>query len=295
MNLLRVNALNNKNSNPYAAMFNRKQTGGTMSKTNDLRAKLRALSNNDHKSVYDGFSSSKSGNLLINTTLDYGATIRNQRQQKKDSLLQLKTLKYRFKSVSSSLLRAKTSTSARQVAGQAAREVIRLRREKMKGDCDSTEIEAAINHAKAMERVARRKVKHLEQEEMAKASGGHGLYEETEIEVKEGERNVENDESDDNIKTDEMSEEMTETLEELEEMSEDIIEDTENLDLEDLSELDDLLAVETDMEPEDLKMLTIKHRNREMKEIVQADSEYLRVIFDHLEQMSGEPVVDVAL
>lgn len=59
----------------------------------------------------------------------------------------------------------------KMVVGQAEREVLRLKREKMKENVDETEIDAAINHAKAMERVARRKVKHLLQEELAKASG----------------------------------------------------------------------------------------------------------------------------
>lgn len=122
----------------------------------------------------------KQGNVWQTSTIDsavkssqsYAEMIRTKRQNAKDTSLKLKKLKYQFKDISSRILRSKTSTIARQVASQARREVLRLKREKQSGNYDSEEIEAAITHAKAMERVARKKVKHLEEEEMAKASGG---------------------------------------------------------------------------------------------------------------------------
>ncbi|MBQ6128708.1 MAG: hypothetical protein IJI51_03520, partial [Lachnospiraceae bacterium] len=61
----------------------------------------------------------------------------------------------------------------------------------------------------------------------------------------------------------------------------------------------------TDMDPEDIRSMTIKHRNKEMKEITKADADYLKAMFDHYEQIKadgGTPVtsapaavVDVAL
>ena len=83
----------------------------------------------------------------------------------------LKKLKYSFKNISGKLIRSKTSVAARQVAGEAKREVLRLKQQKQSGKYDNEEIEAAINHAKAMERVAKKKVRHLEEEELAKACG----------------------------------------------------------------------------------------------------------------------------
>ena len=281
----RVMGLNNSISNPYAAMMNRKQPKSAMHKTEDVRVKLRQLTQN-RQSVYDGFSQSGRGNLLINSTLDYGRTIREQRKQTKDSLIQLKSVKYQFKNISSQILRAKTSTSARQVVGQAEREVLRLKRERMKEGVDETEIDAAITHAKAMERVARRKVKHLLQEEMAEASGKkETMVTEEEIgntdDVKDNKDNKDNEGNIDKITDD--AEPVEDLLEDMSREMQELLEDTG------LEELNDALEAETgDMEPEDIKMLKIKHRNKEMKDIVKADSEYLKAVFDHLEEQKAD-------
>lgn len=293
--MVQLTGLNNSIKNPYAAIANKKQPASTLSKTSDVRAKLRQLTQN-RDSVYDGFSKNSRGNLLINATLDYGKALKEQRAQNKDSLLALKSVKYQFKNISSQIVRAKTSTSARQAVGQAEREVLRLKREKMKGGVDTAEIDAAINHAKAMERVARRKVKHLEQEEMAEASGSKGIVideEEADISENKGENineKLEAEKAGENYEAREVSmEEMSELSEELmEDMSREMQELMEDTGLE---ELNDALSVNTtDMEPEDLKMLKIKHRNKEMKDIVKADSEYLKAVFDHLEAAKSAAV-----
>lgn len=278
----RVMGLNNSISNPYAAMMNRKQPKSAMHKTEDVRVKLRQLTQN-RQSVYDGFSQSGRGNLLINSTLDYGRTIREQRKQTKDSLIQLKSVKYQFKNISSQILRAKTSTSARQVVGQAEREVLRLKRERMKEGVDETEIDAAITHAKAMERVARRKVKHLLQEEMAEASGKKETMV-TEEEIGNTDDVKDNKDNEGNIdKITDDTEPVEDLLEDMSREMQELMEDTG------LEELNDALEAETgDMEPEDIKMLKIKHRNKEMKDIVKADSEYLKAVFDHLEEQKAD-------
>ena len=46
-----------------------------------------------------------------------------------------------------------------------------------------------------------------------------------------------------------------------------------------------------DIDPADLKMMKIKHRNKEMKEIVKADAEYLKAVFGRLEKMKDNPVI----
>ena len=97
----------------------------------------------------------------------YSELLRTQRTKAKDVSGKLKKLKYHYKDISSKIMRSKTSAMARQVVSQAKREVLRLKREKQSGKYDSEEIDAAIVHAKAMERIARKKVKHLEEEEMA--------------------------------------------------------------------------------------------------------------------------------
>lgn len=290
----------NKVNNPYADILNKKLLQRT----------------NERHMVYDGFSSSQNGDLLINSMLDYGKSVRSQRQQKKDSLISLKTLKYQFKSISSKLINAKTSASARAVVGQAEREVLRLKREKMKGDVDETEIDAAINHAKAMERVARRKVKHLIQEELAKASDNRNCMMLEEKETEDVNTDVENDEEknaetnkaeNNEVASDELtslSSEYSKLVEkcndEVEELSEEIM-DTLS---EEMNNLMEEIGFEeaSDVDPSDIKMLIIKHRNREMKEIAKADSDYLKVVFDNLETLKSadvalptEPTIDVAL
>ena len=43
------------------------------------------------------------------------------------------------------------------------------------------------------------------------------------------------------------------------------------------------------MDPQDLKELKIKHRNKEMRDIVKADSGYLKAVFNNLEKSSSNP------
>lgn len=284
--------LTNKVNNPYADILNRK--AGSASNNNSVRSKLLQMTN-ERRSVYDGFSSSQKGDLLINSMLDYGKSIRSERQQKKDSLISLKTLKYQFKSISSKLMSAKTSTSARMVVGQAEREVLRLKREKMKENVDETEIDAAINHAKAMERVARRKVKHLLQEELAKASGKCSMPEEKETDdIKSDSAGNERSNNEDICESEECSDVIDKINAETAKLSEEML-DTISEAMNDLmEEFGFEEAPESD--PEDIKMMIIKHRNREMKEIAKADSEYLKAVFDHLEEMKSgaAPVMGTA-
>jgi hypothetical protein len=69
-----------------------------------------------------------------------------------------------------------------------------------------------------------------------------------------------------------MSEEM---MAEMERAMEDMMEE---LDLTELAET--LTAPDPNMTEDDLKMLKIKHRNKEMKDIVKADADYMKAIFD---------------
>ena len=54
---------------------------------------------------------------------------------------------------------------------------------------------------------------------------------------------------------------------------------------------DNAVSVNREMDSADLKMMKIKHRNKEMKEIVKADAEYLKAVFDRLEKMKDNPVI----
>lgn len=265
-------------NNGYNTRFNQNQQESVSGSNSDIKNMKRMLAN-DNQNVD---STVRSTNSRYSSIQSYGEQLRAQRQQSKDTSLKMKKLKYHFKDMSSRILRSKTSAAARQVASQARREVLRLKREKQSGNYDTDDMDAAITHAKAMERVAKKKVKHLEEEEMAKVSGGVCASDEI-----DREENQKISEDDDN--NDEILQYMTSDLQDFsDEMMQEISDGMKDM----LSEmgLDELFGESTvgvDMDPQDLKELKIKHRNKEMKEIVKADSEYLKAVFNNLEKSSS--------
>lgn len=241
-------------------------------------------------------------NSIISSSMNYSEKLKAQRENAKNTSLEKKKLRYQFKDISSQIVRSKTSQVARQAVSAARRELMRLKQEKQSGEYDAEEIEAAINHAKAMERVARKKVKHLEEEEMLKAAGGPCAEESIEQEEKtqEDEELTEADideiEEDDVLAKDasieeELSvEEMEEILSQMSELSSSMTDSMDDAMKDMMSDMgldelaDSLAAAKGDMDPEDIKMLKIKHRCKEMKEMTKADSEYLKAVFEHMEK-----------
>ena len=306
-----------------------KQNSNALFSKKDMRDIRRSVQTS--WSELAGDPSGKTGN-----TQSYGESLRAQRQQAKDTSLSLKKLKYQFKSLSTKILRSKTSLAARQAAGQARREILRLKSQKQSGKYDNEELEAAIEHAKAMERVAKKKAKHLEEEEMVKAAGGicqgDRISEEETKDVQDAEaENAQNEEemsaegsadevsgdfsayeyagneayagdsydTSDHIALgmdtfyaqagDFMSEMSDFTSELMQEMSDSLRDLMEEMGLDGIS--DTAVSVNREMDPADLKMMKIKHRNKEMKDIVKADAEYLKAVFDHLEKMKDNAVI----
>ena len=307
---------------------NQKSIFGAKNKSSvtDIR---RMLSRNS-QSTQTQAANSWGQDSIVTSSLSYSESLRNQRQQTKNTTLALKKLKYQFKNISSKILRSKTSQAAKQAAGQARREVLRLKRQKQNSDSDSEEIEAAIAHAQAMERVAKKKAKHLEEEEMVKAAGGiwqgDRICEEETKDVQDAEaENAQNEEemsaegSADEVSGDlsayeyaadsydisdyidlgmdafyaqagdfmsEMSDFTSEMMQEMSDSLRDLMEEM-GLDV----ESDTVVSVNREMDPADLKMMKIKHRNKEMKDIVKADAEYLKAVFNHLEKMKDNVVI----
>mgnify|MGYP004531714141 CR=1 FL=1 len=313
---------------------NQKSIFGAKNKSSvtDIR---RMLARDDRNGQMQA-ANSWSQDSIVTSSLSYSESLRNQRQQTKNTTLALKKLKYQFKNISSKILRSKTSQAAKQAAGQARREVLRLKRQKQSGNYDDDEIQAAIDHAKAMERVAKKKAKHLEEEEMAKAAGGicpgDRICEEETKDVQDAEaENAQNEEemsaegSADEVSRDLsayeyagneayagdsydisdyidlgmdafyaqtgdfMSEMSDFTSEMIQEMSDSLRDLMEEMGLDGLS--DTAVSVNREMDPADLKMMKIKHRNKEMKDIVKADAEYLKAVFNHLEKMKDNVVI----
>lgn len=319
--------------NHYADRTIAQQTGNGLFPKNTSQKQ----NSNLHKMISDmerntsGSSFLQTGSSSIfSSTQSYGDSLRAQRQNAKDTSLALKKLKYQFKSISTKILRSKTSLAARQVAGQARREVLRLKREKQSqnSDYDAEELEAAITHAQAMERVAKKKARHLEEEELAKAAGG--VCADAELEEKEAspeeqaaeeareEAALSNDGTQetqawdaaqeavsaedmrvqpDYAELSRLLENMDLTLSDMEELTSEVLDELSQSMQEMLEEMgfdeltDSLLAIKGDMDPADLKLMKIKHRNKEMKEIVKADAEYLKAVFDRMEKEKSGGVI----
>ena len=235
-----------------------------------------------------------------------GTTFDAQRMSRSAASAQkkMKKLQYNFKLISSQIMRAKTSSSASQAVSSAKRMVAQLRRKRKSGEYDDEELEAAITHALAMERVAKKHVKYLQQEERAERSGRIGEEKLPEEEQKSAGEALTEDPSGmtDEFSEDsaeiskEISEEMEQTqqelVESLEEIPQELAEEMTQLmqeytdmmseTMEDLGGdlLESLSGFDTDMSPEDLKALKQKHRAKEMQEIAKADAKYLKAIFE---------------
>ena len=244
-----------------------------------------------------------------------------QAKAKTDESKIKKHLEYNYRDISSMIRQAKTSSSAGQAAIKAKRIVLKLRRDMSSAsdNDEKTEISAALNHAKSMERTAKKKKHHLETEELIESTikqdeesealsgktsstGGAATasmndlvsqaedvvadaYEELDekelaaLEEAYGEF-FENDPEMENFSLEEISSDM---LSGLDDMMEDFDEAYEMLD-EVMENLDMLEAVDPHMDEDGLKKLRIRHRNSEEKEMTKADMEYLKTMFEKYQQ-----------
>lgn len=184
----------------------------------------------------------------------------------------LKKLNYNFKEISGQILRAKTCMSAKQVAVRARSKAAILRRQMKCGEYDDTELEHAIQHADQMVRIAKKRMKHLQEEERAGKNSGETVCE---AEMEEKTETV----SLSDIKED--SEKIRELIREMQDMLEQ---------LDDPEELEGLSGITTyeDMDPADLELMKKKHRADELREIAEADMRYLKAVFSRLEKERRE-------
>ena len=287
----------------------------------------------------------RSSQSVIDQSLSYANSLKASRKKTEESSLEKKKLQYNFKKISSQIVRSKNSVSARKAASAARREVQRLKRLKASGEYDEEELQISIDHAKAMERVAKKKVAHLQQEEMIERgqSGAMAALEEKEEEKQENEDETSEEELSEEdeaaleeldpdvyypeeyageqqlamedarevmqYQMEQIQEEMEYRMEELnaqlqeqiaqvqentetsmDEMNSDMMQllgDTieemaEELDLSELA--DTMVAPDPNMSEDDLKILKMKHRTKEMKDIAKADGDYLKAIMDKYEK-----------
>ena len=200
---------------------------------------------------------------ILDSIKSYGESIKASRTVSKETNQSVKKLRYNFKKISSQLMRCKTSVSARLVAGKARREVVKLKQDLVSGNYNEDDLQIAINHAESIERAARKKVRHLQEEELIK------IKDETN-----------GDNPSDEIET-EFEEEMDELFDEIDEMMKEEVEDM----------LDNILIVpDQEMELSEYKAYKLKHRQSEEKSIIEADLKYLKDTFDGLSK-GGENIV----
>ena len=111
---------------------------------------------------YQQRTQQKKDNSIIGQSQSYADSLRASRAKAKETNLEKKKLQYSYKKISSQIVRSKTSVSARKAASAARREVQRLKRLRNSGEYDEEELQISIDHAKSMERVAKKKVVHLQ-------------------------------------------------------------------------------------------------------------------------------------
>lgn len=222
-------------------------------------------------------------------------TIRKSGKKKK------KRLQYNFKEMSSRIMRTKTSMGAKQVAASASVKVGSLRKQLKSGDYDERELTRAILHAEAMERIAKKKMKHLQQEEKAKKNNKYETQEEerekdgTETGSISEQMAMEQLQELQKLMREEMESAMQEAMEEtIEEMKSAMKEMQSSGGLQELS--DNLLEEEpTKKSPEELERYKKKHRSEEIRALIEADMKYLRAMFEKLEKEKRDLANGVAL
>lgn len=218
---------------------------------------------------------------------------------RKSSPKKTKKLQYNFKEISARILQTKTSGSARQVLILAKGRLALLRQKAKGGEYDDRELQLAIEHAEKMERVARKKMRHLQEEERAAHGGScqqEALQEEEELNA--GRKEAESEEGGDSERLQqearrEISRRQQEMMREQQKLMQELMEITqrESTGACGMEELSDALGGRTaaaELEPQELKQLKTKHRLEEQREIMEADMLYLKAYFQKLAQEKQE-------
>lgn len=200
----------------------------------------------------------------------------------KPSSKKKKRLQYNFKQLSKQILQTKTPVNAKQVVTRARAQVVNLRRKLYSDDYDYSEIRHALIHAEKIARIAKKRMKHLQEEESIKKKGG----------VCEGDLADESKDFDELFGTEEdleiSEEKMQEIMEDLQEQIRELEEAiADGTGLDELAE--EMMPLQNrEMDPADLELLKKKHRAEEMREIMEADLKYLKAMFDKFERERQE-------
>ncbi len=226
--------------------------------------------------------------VVVRTASPYGSKNNNSTNRARKAVnkkKKYKKLNYNYREVSGRIIRAKTSVSARQVVAHARTVTAVLRRRHGCGEYNDRELEIAIIHAEKMVRIAKKKLKNLKSEELARRT--------SEIEKATKEQEEENSSEMEGMQAD--GAEMRE--EEIREMIRRMEQELQKLMAENnLDELtDECLSGGSKMSEEELKQMKKKHRCDEMRQIVEADMRYLKAMFQRMLQEQQEIASAVTL
>ena len=210
----------------------------------------------------------------------------------------LKKLHYNFKDISTRIMQAKTSGSASRVLTSARARVAMLKGKLQSGEYDDKELRAAITHAEAIANVAKKRMKHLREEEDANRHGGtceaeqEDKQENEEIEQLVAGGNTEKPSKDGGEEVQKLKRKYRKLEREYQRLMRDAQKELEDSmkETEDMEELSEALsaAAADDMDPADLELMKKKHRAKEMREIMEADMKYLKALFDQLAREKQE-------
>ena len=230
-----------------------------------------------------------------------GLEVRVHKSKSSSSGKLKKRLPYNIKQLSRQISQAKTSDSARSLVSKMQAKLSWLYKKLKSGEYGEREVSAAIIHAASMERIAKRKVKHLEEEEAAENGAGAAGSAGEEEEIYGKDELKESMEENREI-SDEMMRKMMEEIEELEkELAEDAMAEMQDMlscapgDMRSSHSAkqnsgwmrrpaDDEWRGQYILSEEEIDELKRKHRNSEEKQLTKADLRYLKALFDGLEQ-----------
>lgn len=189
-----------------------------------------------------------------------------------------KKLQYNFKRLSNQIMRTRTSVNAKQLITKAKFQIADLKMKLISGDYSYEEVHNALVHAEKIARVAKKRMKHLEEEEYIEKTGRRDKLNYDDLEEKK-------DEQEDEIldttgmsreELERLMQELQEELEKIEGELEKAMKEAENL----MEEF--IQGRNRQMDPNELDELKKKHRSEELQDIMKADMEYLKALFNKL-------------
>lgn len=196
----------------------------------------------------------------------------------KSSQKKYKKLQYNFKRLSNQIMRTKTSTNAKQLVTKAKFQIANLRMKLISGDYNYEEIHNALVHAEKIARVAKKRMKNLEEEESIAKTGRKESFDPEELREKQGKKDEEIIDTTGMSKEEleKLAQELQEEMERIEDELEEVTKNAKNL-------MDEFVqGSKMQMDPKDLEQLKKKHRAEELRDIMKADMEYLKALFNKL-------------